>query len=126
NAWNALLLDMPLERIQLVQKLGKKYRTFLLSNTNDIHIQKVNQILFEASGMKKLDELFETAYYSYKINLGKPDVAIYEYVLKDKNLRPEETVFIDDNKDNIEGAKKAGLHVILVQDKTIIELLKHA
>jgi glucose-1-phosphatase len=127
DAWNALLQDIPLKRIELIQQLKNKYRLFLLSNTNNIHIKKVNQILYESSKVNMLDDLFEKAYYSYSICMGKPDLEIYQHVLRDKNLKAEETLFIDDNKDNIEGAKAAGLKVIHVQSpETILELLKDA
>lgn len=127
KAWNALLLDIPAERVKLLQELRTRYRTFLLSNTNSIHIAEVNNILYNSAGTQTLNDLFEKIYYSYEIQMAKPDVKIYQYVLKDKNLIPEETLFIDDNKDNIEGAKAAGLQVLHVQaPHTILELLHNA
>lgn len=127
NAWNALLMDIPKERVKLLQSLKGKYRTFLLSNTNNIHIQEVNTILEKTSGVKNLSFLFEKVYYSYEIKMSKPDLEIYRHVLKEQNLKAEETLFIDDNKENIEGAKAAGINVLHVQaPETIIELLKNA
>lgn len=127
KAWNELLLDIPNARVELLKSLKSQYRTFLLSNTNNIHIQEVNNILHRSSGVPNLDHLFEKIYYSYDIKMSKPDLEIYQHVLKQNNLKAEETVFIDDNKDNIVGAKAAGLHVIHVQaSDTILELLKNA
>lgn len=127
KAWNALLLDIPKERVELIQRLKQKYRVFLLSNTNHIHIQEVNKILYRSTGIASLDDLFHTAYYSYKMKMGKPNVEIYEYVLQDQGLKPGETVFIDDNKDNISGALQAGIKTIHVEaPDTILELLKNA
>lgn len=126
-AWNALLLDIPGERIDLILKLKDTYNIFLLSNTNDIHIRKVNEILEEASGIKTLDHLFHKAYYSYKIGMSKPDVEIYEFVLREQGLLPHETVFLDDNKDNVEGAKAAGILALHVANPSnVLELLKNA
>jgi putative hydrolase of the HAD superfamily len=127
SAWNALLLDIPIERVRLIQKLKEKYRIFLLSNTNHIHIQEVNKILYRTSGLASLDDLFHKAYCSYKIKMSKPDTEIYEYVLNEQKLVPAETVFIDDNKENITGAQKAGIKTIRVEaPQTITELLRDA
>jgi epoxide hydrolase-like predicted phosphatase len=121
HSWNALLLDIPTERIELLKKLSKTYRLFLLSNTNPIHIVEVNSILFKTSQLRTLDLLFEKVYYSYEIGMAKPDVKIYEHVLKENKLKPSETLFIDDNLDNIKGAEKAGvrtLHIVAPQSIT--------
>ena len=127
KAWNALLQDIPAKRISLLKELKSRYRTFLLSNTNSIHIQEVNNILCNATGVKNLELLFEKIYYSYELKMSKPDLEIYEHVILDNNLNPEETLFIDDNLDNIEGARLAGLQVLHVQaPHTILELLKNA
>ena len=127
KAWNALLMDIPPARIDLLQNLKNKYRTFLLSNTNKIHIQEVNEILHRSTGVKNLSALFEKIYYSYEMKMSKPAVDIYFHVLKEQGLKAEETLFVDDNKDNIEGAKAAGLKVLHVQaPQTIIELFENA
>lgn len=127
NAWNALLLDIPQERIRLIESLKGKYRLFLLSNTNPVHIRKVNEILYQSAGVKQIDDLFEKAFYSYDLGLAKPGEEIYRVVLKEKSLHPEETLFIDDNGDNIRGAITAGLNTIQVRTpETILELLKNA
>ncbi|MCP4520280.1 MAG: HAD family phosphatase [Cytophagales bacterium] len=125
--WSALLLDIPKERIDLIQELQQKYRIFVLSNTSSPHIVDVNEILQKATGVQDLKDLCEKAYYSYDIAMRKPDAEIYEYVLKDSNLKAEETLFLDDNSDNIVGAQKLGIHTILVQKPTCItEYLKDA
>lgn len=127
KAWNALLMDIPRSRIDLLQSLKNNYRTFLLSNTNNIHIQEVNSILHKSTGVKNLSDLFEKIYYSYEIKMSKPGVEIYQHVLKEQGLKAEETLFVDDNKDNIEGAKAAGLKVLHVRaPQTIIELFENA
>ena len=125
--WNKLLLDLPVERLTLLQKLKAKYRLFLLSNTNYIHIKEVNKRIAGIFEEKDIAGYFEKAYYSYEIGLRKPGVEIYHYVLNDKNLNPEETLFLDDNFDNILGAKKLGIKTIHVTPPhTILELLAEA
>jgi len=114
DAWNTLLLDIPADRIELLQELNKNYRLFLLSNTSPIHIRKVNQILFETAGISDLSELFEKVYYSYELGCMKPDAIIYEKVLEDAGILPEESLFLDDNADNIAGAVAVGITSIHV------------
>jgi epoxide hydrolase-like predicted phosphatase len=125
TAWNSLLLDLPPERVELLQTLSKKYRLFLLSNTSSIHITQVNKILEASTGIEKLDDLFETVFLSYEMGLMKPDPKIYQKVLEQAGLEAEQTLFLDDNKDNIEAASKLGIDTIHVQKPvTILEYLK--
>lgn len=127
TAWNALLLDIPATRIDLIQALRGKYNLILLSNTNDTHIRKVNEILLDTTGIRKLDMLFDTIYYSYEIGLAKPEKTIYEFVGKESALNPAETVFLDDTLLNLGGAEQVGwktLHV--THPLTILELLNDA
>lgn len=128
RAWNALLLDIPSERIDLLRRLRKKYRLYLLSNTNYTHILEVNNILNNSCGIGDLRELFDKVYYSYEVNMVKPDVEIYQFVCEDSKLKPEETVFLDDMLPNLAGASSAGLRTLHVQPtpKSIIELLEYA
>lgn len=122
-AWNAILLDLPIERIKLLQAIRKNYRSFLLSNTNEIHITAFSVIIEKAHGMSTFNNLFEKIYYSSRINMRKPHKEAFELVLKENGLLPEETVFIDDSIQHIEGARKAGIYAIyLDKDKTILDL----
>ena len=90
NAWNAMLLDFPEERIKWLKELKKKYRLFLFSNTNAIHLETFQAIYRKSYGNTSLDELFEKAYYSHLMKMRKPDVASFEYIIKDSNLiRPK-------------------------------------
>lgn len=127
NAWNALLMDIPIERIELIKNLRKKYKLFLLSNTNFTHILEVNKILAEAVGVDDLKHLFDKVYYSYEMKLVKPNVDIYKNLCQDAGINPAETVFIDDSPLNLDGAREAGLEVLhATHQNTILELLKDA
>lgn len=116
KAWGAMLLDFPKERIELLQKLNKKYRLFLLSNTNEIHYNQYNNDLVKQFGFG-LSSLFEKAYYSFELGMRKPDTEFFEYVLNDSNLNPFETLFIDDLDKNIETASRLGLNVIWIDSE---------
>jgi len=109
KAWGAMLLDFPKQRIDLLQRLAKKYRLFLLSNTNIIHFHQYNNDLEKQFGFG-LNSLFEKAYYSFDLGMRKPDADIFEYVLDDSDLNPFETVFIDDLDKNIDVAGRMGLN----------------
>lgn len=112
-AWGAMLLDFPAERIELLKSLKKNYRLFLLSNTNAIHFNQYNDDLKKQFGFG-LNDLFEKAYYSFELGMRKPDAEIFEYVLTDANLKPSETLFIDDLDKNIDVAGKMGIQTIWI------------
>jgi putative hydrolase of the HAD superfamily len=127
DAWNALLLPIPKERIDRIKVLASTYRLFLLSNTNPIHIKDVNRILVECTEVSALENLFETTWYSYDLGLIKPDTSIYETILRIKELKANETVFLDDNADNIRGAVLTGISALHVTEQLhLLEQLKHA
>ncbi|MCW5912887.1 MAG: HAD family phosphatase [Cyclobacteriaceae bacterium] len=115
KAWNAMLLDIPAERFTLLEKLKQDHRVFLLSNTNEIHRQRFNGIVQQTSGKPNIDYYFHKAYFSHELKMSKPDVNIYNQVLRLQNLSASETVFLDDNADNITGAARAGLQTFHVQ-----------
>ncbi|MDR1347891.1 MAG: HAD family phosphatase [Prevotellaceae bacterium] len=119
NAWNAMILDFPCDRIDILDKLRLNYRIFLLSNTNQIHIDYcMKNPKFEIIKSK-----FEKVYLSHEIHMRKPNAEIYEFVLNDAHLQASQTLFIDDTVKNIEGAKLAGLNAFhLTVGKTINDL----
>jgi len=114
EAWNALILDFPPARLQMLKDLKTNYKLFLLSNTNIIHADFYNQDLRNTHGINGLEELFDKVYYSHQIGLRKPDAAAFEYVIKDQNLKVEQLLFIDDSLPNILAAKQLGLNTIFI------------
>ena len=109
NAWNAMLLDFPPERIELLKELGKRYRLFLFSNTNAIHLAELQKIYRNTFNNEELDDHFEKTYYSHLLGLRKPDKESFEYIIHENKLQPEVTMFVDDALVNIEGANIVGL-----------------
>lgn len=114
-AWNAMILEFPIENLELLLSLKEKYRIFLLSNTNEIHIQKLHRRLSQTVSEDTLVPYFEKVYYSSDLNLRKPELEIFEKVCNDNGLERSKTVFIDDTLQHLEGAKKAGLQTIHFQ-----------
>ena len=94
TAWNAVLLDFPLYRLEFLQMLSKKYRLFLLSNTDSIHIETFEQKT-GISFYSDFYQCFEKVYFSFEIGIRKPDIEIYNYVLNKHELSPKRTLFID-------------------------------
>ena len=127
EAWNAMLLDIPQERIDLLLALGSEYRLFLLSNTNAIHLTRFTQIVAESFTIPSLDSLFEKTYYSHLIGQRKPDAIVFEQILTQNNLIPSETLFIDDSIQHIAGAQTVGIKTLhLAPPLTINEVFKDA
>ncbi|MDX2195789.1 MAG: HAD family phosphatase [Cytophagales bacterium] len=125
--WNSILKHIPGERIDLINKLSKKYQIYILSNTNKAHIDHIDTYMNTHFGMKHLSMLVTKAYYSYEIGKRKPNIDIYDYVLADAQLAPHETVFIDDSLENVLSAQKSGIITIhLTPPATINTLLQHA
>ena len=81
----------------------------MLSNTNEIHISSLPDELEKQGGLRNINDLFEKVYLSYEVGCRKPDQEIFELVLKDAELKPSETLFIDDSIQHVEGAKKVGI-----------------
>jgi len=109
-AWNAILLDFPNHRLQFLKQLAasKKYRLFLLSNTNELHISWV-QNQWGKELYTEFKNCFEQFYLSHEIHFRKPNSDIFEFVLQENKLNATETFFIDDTKENTDTAKKLGI-----------------
>ena len=122
QAWNAMLLDLPEERLQLIKNLKNNYIIYLLSNTNAIHIDAFKKQLGDKKWLA-FCELFDKMYLSHELGLRKPDIKIFEYILKEQKLKAEEVFFIDDSPQHISSARKLGIHCHhLTDDEDIITL----
>jgi FMN phosphatase YigB (HAD superfamily) len=110
TAWNAMLLDINTERLNILVELKRRFKVYLLSNTNSIHIDFFRKYIDTLSGLTPWDDLFDKQYFSYEIGLRKPGKGIYEYVLKDINRAGNECIFIDDSLSNLRGASSAGIY----------------
>ncbi|UOB17691.1 HAD family hydrolase [Abyssalbus ytuae] len=110
KAWNAILLDFPEYRLKFIENLASKnkYRLFLLSNTNEIHIHYVKESMTSLR-FNRFKKCFEKFYLSYEINLRKPDTEIYKFVLSQNNLKADECLFIDDTPENTLSASQLGI-----------------
>ena len=113
NAWNQMLDGWKVGQFQILYQLRRNYKTFLLSNTNEIHIDHVKYDLKKNYGIADFEqEFFDKVYYSFEVGFRKPDPEIYNVLLKDARIHPEECCFVDDNADNIAAAQKLGFITI--------------
>jgi FMN phosphatase YigB (HAD superfamily) len=122
-AWNAILLDFPLYRLEFLQMLSKKYRLFLLSNTDAIHIETFEQ----KSGTTFYSDFyqcFEQVYFSFEVEMRKPNIEIFNYVLNKHELQAKRTLFVDDKKENTDAAAQLGFQVwnLQVGQEDVVDL----
>lgn len=115
DAWNAMLLEFRTESLVNLTELSGKYELYLLSNTNSIHISAFRKIFTRDTGKPTLDDYFRKAWYSHEIGLRKPYREVYEFVLREGNMEPGETFFIDDTTSNIEMANEIGIRTHLLK-----------
>lgn len=125
KAWNAVLADFPFYRLEFLQELSKKYRLFLLSNTDSIHIntfEKKSGVSF----YKDFYDCFEKVYFSFDVGMRKPDPKIYQFVLEQNNLTAENTLFVDDKTENTDSAAALGIKVwnLQVGKEDVVDLFK--
>lgn len=107
-AWNSFLVDIPGYKLDFLLKLREKYVVYLLSNTNEIHWRWSCEHVFPYRGFR-VEDYFEKIYLSYEMKLMKPDAAIFEAVLSDAGIDPQQTFFIDDSEANCETARSLGI-----------------
>lgn len=109
TCWNAMLGTIPPGRLALVEDLRMRYRVYLLSNTNRIHVPAFLKIVEKENRVADFKQEFDGVYFSCDLGLRKPEAAIFHRVLKDTHAAPERTLFIDDSFQHVEGARNAGL-----------------
>ena len=116
KCWNAMLRGLPKQKLDLILALREKYNVFLLSNTNAIHLKYINDVMLPSvpGALPSLADYFHRAYYSHIMGKRKPHAEIFEEVLAESKLNAAETLFLDDNHDNIVGASKVGINTAFV------------
>lgn len=123
DAWNALLVGVPKGKHDILRQLKARYRTFLLSNNNEIHYEYCMQHLNEKHNIENNDIFFEKAYYSHLMGMRKPDKEIFEHVLAQHGLIPKETLFVDDSPQHLTTAEKLGIKTVLCSKEQPLEVI---
>ena len=117
EAWNSMLVRIPLERTNLLKALTKRYALYMLSNTSDLHAPVFEKMFEETAGVK-MQNLFTKIYYSHEIGYLKPDLDAWKHVINDAGIKPEETLFLDDNIQNIKASQELGFQAIHIHERT--------
>jgi len=117
EAWNAMLVRFPEERVKLLKVLSKRYNLYMLSNTSALHVKVFEQMYLETAG-EPMQKVFKKIYYSHEIGWNKPDSEAWEYVIKDATIKPGETLFLDDNIHNIKASQELGFQAIHIHERT--------
>lgn len=113
QAWNAMLLEYHPERINFLKQLRQSHQLIMLSNTNQVHFDYFSNKLNEEYGVT-FQDLFHTVYLSHEMGMIKPDIRIFEQVVKEQNLIPEKTLFIEDTKENATAAATLGINTFVI------------
>ncbi len=113
-AWESFLVEIPDYKLDLVLKLRQKFKIFMLSNTNEIHFEEAIPKAFEKNG-KTINDYFDRLYLSYQMKVSKPNRRIFEDLVNDAGIKPEEALFIDDSPDNIRVADEMGFKTYLAK-----------
>lgn len=121
-AWNAMLRDIPHERVNIIRKLSKEYSVMCLSNTNAIHIKAFNQILKNENGVENLESIMHKTYYSHLLKTRKPDPRAWEIILQENHLKPKSVLYFDDNENNHKIALELGINSVLISNDYTIEM----
>lgn len=125
EAWNAILLDFPLERLEFLQMLTSKYKLYLLSNTDATHIEKFEHKVGQ-SFAREFYSCFEKVYFSFEFGFRKPETKAFQFVLNNHNLTPKKTLFIDDKLENIKAAEELGIQTwhLQVGQEDVVDLFQ--
>ena len=117
EAWNAMLVRFPEERVALLKELSKRYKLYMLSNTSALHVKVFEKMYLDSAG-ESMHQVFDKIYYSHEIGWHKPDREAWEYVIKDAGIKAEETLFLDDNIHNIKASQELGFQAIHIHERT--------
>jgi len=112
KAWNSILEDLPLGRMDMLKELRQDYNLAVLSNINNLHITAIYDYFEKELDLHDFEDHFDAIFYSHIIGMRKPDDEIYSHVSETLNSKPSDLLFIDDMVPNVEAAKKNGWNAI--------------
>lgn len=117
EAWSAMLVHFPKERIDLLRVLSERYNLYMLSNTSALHVKVFEKMYLDTAG-ESIHKVFKKIYYSHEIGWYKPEPEAWEHVIKDAGIKPGETLFLDDNIHNIKASQELGFQAIHIHERT--------
>ena len=115
-AWNSMLIGMPPEHFDLIERLRKRYKVYLLSNINAFHHARFREMVAQDNGVKDFEGFFDKCFYSHLIGHRKPDLEVYDHVLKNIDETSSKVLYLDDTAGHLESAKKLGIQTQHIDD----------
>lgn len=113
KAFFSFLVDLPKYKLDLIERLRQHYTIYLLSNINALVYDYCVRTYIHPHG-KTMEDYFDKQYLSFQMNVCKPNKKIYEMMLEDTKIRPEETLFLEDGEQNTLVAQSLGINTFLV------------
>jgi len=118
QAWNSMLIGIPASRLKMLEQLKSHYKLYLLSNTNELHIEWIHRHLRKDHDIANFEKQYwNGVYYSHQVKERKPNPAVFQYVIDDAGIIPEETLFMDDTEEHLYAASQLGFDTHLVREK---------
>jgi putative hydrolase of the HAD superfamily len=117
DAFNAFLVDIPIEKLRMLRALKSRYRIAMLSNTNKVMFESKIPELFKIEGLT-IEDYFDDFFLSYKMGMSKPSPEIFIKVAEGLGIEPCEALFIDDSQANVDAASKLGFQTLCVEPYT--------
>ncbi|HCO66467.1 MAG TPA: haloacid dehalogenase [Dysgonomonas sp.] len=119
SGWLAFITEVAPYKLELLKELRKKYKVYLLSNTNPVIMEWAHSKDFSPTG-EPLSAYFDKMFCSYKIGHTKPSKESFDAVIEGTGINPEETLFLDDGQSNLDAASRLGFKTYLVdQDEDL-------
>lgn len=109
HCWLGFIRDVPMQRLDALTTLRKKYRLCLASNTNPFIMAFTRSAGFCQAG-KPIGDFFDRMYCSYEMGVCKPDAEFFQRILTEEGVGASECVFVDDSESNILAARRLGIH----------------
>lgn len=111
--WNDIFTEN-LEMDELLEGLKKHYPLYMISNTNDLHFEYIKKNF-------NITKHFTGFFPSHEVGHRKPNPAMFQHVLKEIKLKPDEAVFIDDILEFVESARKLGINAVQFTSRKKLE-----
>lgn len=114
KAYLAFIEDIPSYKLDLILRLRKQYTVLMLSNVNAFIFDYCKENHFKSQN-HVFEDYFDKAYLSFEMGVCKPDRLIFEKMIADAALIPEQCLFLDDGIKNIETAQSLGFRTCCVK-----------
>lgn len=106
----SLLNPFESETVRVLNELRERYDLYILTNNSAVTMARTRADALKAG--LDMDTTFKGVYVSQDLKMLKPSLEIFEYVIAQTGLRPDEILYIDDSQRNVESALNAGMRAV--------------